>query len=266
MIKTLKYLLLCLFAVASFFPFYWMFITAFSPDSFIGDFKFLPIPFYIKAMEFVLKAHPFEIWIMNTSLIATIGTLGCLLFASMAAFSFACLKWRYRDLVFYILFASTILPGFLSMIPKFFLFNALDGIDTYWAIFIPMWFSMFSVFLLRQAFFSMPRGILNAARIDGASLWKIFWRLVLPNSKPTLFALFLIQFIANWNSFLWPVIIIRTVGKQTIPVGLAGFYEQYQTSYNYIMAGNIVGLIPIFIMFVLFQKHVQRGLNMRITF
>lgn len=257
-------LILC--AIVAIFPFYWMVVTSFSDRVWVSDPQFLPFPLYWGAFEKVLISHPFLRWTMNTTIISVAGTLGTLFFCSLAGFSFACLRFKYRDLIFYVLLSTMILPGFLMVIPKFFFIFKVGGINTYWGIFVPTWFSMFSIFFLRQYYFSIPHGILNAARVEGANLWQIYWRLVLPYGKNIIMALFVINFIGNWNSFLWPLVIIRKTEMKTLSLGMSEFYGLYFAEYNSIMAGAVISMIPLMIIFLLFNKHIEKGLKMRITF
>lgn len=264
--KIVKYTLLVLFAVAALFPFYWMAVTAFSERTWVSDPQILPIPLYWGAFEKVFCDHPFLKWAVNTSIISMAGTLGTLFLASLAAFSFACIRFKYRDLIFYMLLSTMILPGFLMVIPRFFFIYKIGGINTYWGIFIPTWFGVFSVFLLRQHYFSIPQAMLNAARVDGASLWQIYWKLVAPFGKPVLMTLFVVNLVSNWNSFLWPLVIVRKPEMNTLTIGMSEFYGQYFSEYNLIMAGSIISLAPIVVIFFLFNKYIERGLQFRVTF
>lgn len=263
---TLRYSTLILFSVASLFPFYWMIMTAFTKAEWIASPTVFPIPPHLDSFKEILLYYPFFRWVLNTFIIAILGTLGNLFFASLAAFSFACLRWRFRDLIFYMLLLTMMLPGFLMVIPQFFLMVKIGWMDTYWGVFIPGWFSIFSVFLLRQYFFSIPHEVLNAARIDGANLWQIFWRIVMPNSKKVLMALFVISFLGRWNEFFWPLIIIKSQKMETLAVGVAGLGGDFSVDYNQIMAGSVLSLIPIFVLFIFLSKYISKGLRMRITF
>lgn len=266
--KILKYFLLIFFAIVCLFPFYWMLTTAFSEFTWVSEPNLFPFPLYWGAFKTVITENPFVRWTFNTFVITIISTIGSLFFASLAAFSFACLRYRYRDLIFYMLLSTMILPGFLMVIPQFFIMFKLNWLNTLQGVFVPAWFSIFNVFLLRQHFFSIPHGVLNAARVDGANLWQIFWRLVIPYGKPVIFALFIINFLGGWNSFLWPLLILRRNEMATLTMGMSSLYGYYYKNieYNCIMAGAVLGLLPVLVMFILFQKYIQRGLKMRITF
>lgn len=262
----LRYFILGIFSLISILPFYWMAVTALGKYEWIASPTIFPFPPNFDSFKEIMLRYPVFRWFLNTFLVSIIGTLGNLLFASLAAFGFACLRWKFRDLIFYILLSTMMLPGFLMVIPQFCLIVKMGWMNTYWGIFIPGWFSIFSVFLLRQYYFTIPLSMLNAARVDGAGLWQIHWKLVVSNSKMILMALFVISFLGRWNEFLWPLLVIKSNTMETFGVGLAGLGGHQAIDYNEIMAGAILGLIPIFIMFVLLSKYISKGLEMRITF
>jgi len=262
---TLKYLVLIIFVLVSIFPYYWMIITSLCEHEWIGNPTIFPIPPYLGCFKNALFDYPFLRWTLNTFIISISGTLGCLFFASLAAFSFSCLQWKFRDLIFYVLLSTLFLPAFLMVIPQFLFIAEIGWMDTYWGIFIPSWFSMITVFLLRQYFFSIPNEILNAARIDGANLWQIYWKLVIPNSKIVLMTLFVFNFVGQWNSFLWPLLVTQSNKMDVLAVGMASFGGDFNITYNQIMAGSILSLAPILLMFIFLSKYVSKGLEMRIT-
>lgn len=261
-----RYFVLGIFSLISILPFYWMVITALGKHEWVVSPTILPIPPNLETFREILFYFPVLRWFLNTFIVSMVGTLGNLFFASLAAFGFACLRWKFRDLIFYVLLSTMMLPNFLMVIPRFLLVVRMGWIDTYWGIFMPGWFSIFSVFLLRQYYFTIPHSMLNAARVDGAGLWQIHWRLVVPNSKMVLMALFVISFLGRWNEFLWPLLIIKSNRMETLAVGLAGLGGDFSIRYSEIMAGAVLGLIPIFIMFVFLSKYISKGLEMRISF
>lgn len=262
--RILKYSLLVLFAIIAFFPFYWMATTALSETIWIRNPQIFPWPVSFSAIKEVLLENPFLRWTANTFIVATFTTLGILFLGSLAAFAFSCLRFKGRDLIFYALLSTMVLPAFLLMIPKFFLMAKIGWINTYWGLIVPGWFSMFYVFFLRQYFLSIPVEILQAAQVDGANLWQLYWRIVLPAGRPILVTLCVVSFLNNWNQLLWPAIIARTAEMQTLPLGISSFYGTYITEFNKIMAGSLISLAPILVLFVVFQKHIEGGLKMRV--
>lgn len=264
--RALRYSVLIAFSLASLFPFYWMIMTSLTKQEWVTSPTVFPIPPRFDSFKMLLTQYPFFRWLLNTFIIAIVGTFGNLFFASFAAFSFACLRWKFRDLLFYTLLMTMMLPAFLMVIPQFFLVVKLGWLNTYWGAFVPGWFSIFSVFLLRQYFFTIPHSILNAARVDGASLWQIYYRLVLPDAKMVLMALFVISFLGRWNGFLWPLLVMKSSSMETLAVGLSGLGGTLGVAYNDIMAGSILSLLPILVMFIFLSKYISKGLKMRITF
>lgn len=263
--RLIRYSLLLLGALVCLFPFYWMLVTAVSPIPWISSPISIPIPPTIEAFRVILTNHPFLRWTLNTVIVATIGTCGGIFFACLAAFSFACLAFRARDFIFWLLFSSMVMPGFLMLVPRFFLIAKIGAMNSYAGVFLPWWFQMFSVFLLRQHFLTISRNFLDAARIDGANLWQIFCSVVMPMSKGIVFALFVIVFLRNWNQLMWPMVIVRSTNMRTLTVGMSDFYDIYQADFAKIMAGSVISLVPIIILFIFLQKHVERGISLRFS-
>jgi len=265
-LRIARYILLILFAIIAIFPLYWMVSTALSPQTWITDLELIPSRITLDSFRAVLNKHPFPRWTANSFIVSTVSTIGNLLLGALAAFAFGCLKFKYRDLLFYTLLTTMMMPGFVVVIPRFFLVAEFGWVNSYEGIFVPWWFHMFSVFFLRQYFLSISSDTINVARVDGASLWRIFWRVILPITKPALLALFVIKFLMNWNNLLWPLVLTTTVEMQTLQVGMAKFPDIYQADYGKIMAGSVLGLIPMLILFAFFQKHIEKGIRMRKTF
>jgi len=241
-----------------------MIITSLSSVPWISSPKFIPVNPTIESFRAILSNHPFLKWTVNTFIVTTVGTCGGIFLACLAAFSFGCLNFRGRDYIFWILFFSTmVMPGFLMLIPRFFLIAKIGAMNSYLGVFLPWWFQMFSVFLLRQHFLTISRDYLDNARMDGANLWQLFSRVVLPMSKGVILALFVIVFLKNWNQLMWPMVILRSTNMQTLTVGMADFYDIYQADFAKIMAGAIISLIPIIVLFIALQKYVENGISLR---
>lgn len=243
-----------------------MITTALSPQTWIKDLELIPSKVTLDSFRVILNKHPFGRWTGNSFITAVAGTAGNLLLSALAAFAFGCLAFKYRDLLFYTLLATMMMPGFVLVIPRFFTIAELGWVNTYQGIFVPWWFHMFSVFFLRQYFLSISSDMINIARVDGANLWQIFWRIILPIAKPAMITLFVIKFLMNWNILLWPLVITTTTEMQTLQVGMAKFPDIYQSDYGKIMAGSVLSLIPMLILFAFFQKYIAKGIRMRKTF
>lgn len=262
--KSLRYTILIVGALIALFPFYWMAITALSSHSWISSIYFLPNPMVLDSFRDVLTNHPFARWTFNSFVVAGVGSIGNVFISALAAFSFACLDFKGNKTIFYIMLSVLALPGFLLVIPRFLLIGGFGWINTYQGVFVLWFFQMFSVFLLRQYFLGIPDESMEAARIDGASLWQIFWKIIVPLGKPALIALAVITFLRNWNSLLWPLVILNKISMQTLSVGMSGFADFYQADFGNIMAGSMLSLIPIFILFIFLQKNIESGIRIQI--
>ncbi len=262
--KLLKYTILIIGTIIALFPFYWMIITALSSHSWISSIFYIPNPVTFDSFRTVLTNHPFIRWTLNSFIVAGIGSIGNVFISAIAAFSFACLDFKGNKIIFYAMLTTLALPGFLLVIPRFLLMGRLGWINTYQGVFVLWFFQMFSVFLLRQYFLGIPDEVMEAARIDGANLWQIFWKIIIPLGKPALIALMVITFLRNWNSLLWPLVTMNKTSMQTLSVGMSGFADFYQADFGKIMAGSILSLIPIFILFIFLQKNIESGIKIQI--
>ncbi len=260
--RIIKYILLVIGAMIALFPFIWMVLIAFSSQQWISS-AIIPTSFSLDSFISVLNNHPFARWTFNSFVVAGIGSVGNVLISSLAAYAFACLDFKGRDIIFYIMLSTMALPGFLLVIPRFLLIGGMGWISTYQGIFVLWFFQVFSVFLLRQYFMGISKEMLESARIDGANLWQTFWRIVIPLGKPAILALIVITFLRNWNSLLWPLIVTNKTSMQTLSVGMSSFVDFYQADFGKIMAGNVLSLIPIFILFIFLQKNLESGIRIQ---
>jgi ABC-type glycerol-3-phosphate transport system permease component len=218
---------------------------------------------------------PYGIWYQNSVIITLLSTFGTVLSASASAYGFSRFRWPGRDFVFGILLATLILPEQVVLIPRFLLFHlvptALLGhtlIDTWWPLILPSYFGggAFSVFLLRQFFLQLPRELDEAAVIDGASTLQIFWRIVLPLSKPALATVAIFSFLGHWNAFIEPLIYITTTEKFPVAVGLRWLQQNpadsTQPQDHLLMAGSVLMVIPPVVIFFAMQRYFIRGVVM----
>jgi multiple sugar transport system permease protein len=178
----------------------------------------------------------------------------------MAAFAFARLQFKGRDTLFLVVIATMMIPSQVSLIPVFLIVQKLGLFNTYAGLIVPGLASGFGVFLLRQFFISIPKELEEAAYMDGASLWTIYWRIILPVAQPALATLAIFTFLGSWNDFVWPLIITNDVEMRTLPVGLSIFQGRYTSEYGITMAAAAIGSIPVIIAFLLFQKKITSGI------
>jgi multiple sugar transport system permease protein len=207
---------------------------------------------------------PFFRLLMNTLLVAGLSTVGTLLSSSMVAFAFARLKFPGRDRLFLLVLSTMMLPGVVTMIPGYVLMTKLHWIDTYYPLIVPAFFGggAYNIFLLRQFLMGIPRDIDEAALIDGASYAVIFWRLLLPNAGPAMATVGIFSFIYNWKDFMNPLIILNSPDKQTLELGLNTYRSLNGERWNLLMAGAVVIMIPILVLFFAGQRYFVKGIVM----
>jgi multiple sugar transport system permease protein len=205
-------------------------------------------------------AVPFGRFYWNSLVVATATTALQILTASLAAFAFARLRFPGRDAIFLLYLATLMIPFQVTMIPNFILMRYLGWYNTYQALILPSAFSAFSTFLMRQYFRSLPLDLDEAARMDGASSWRIWAQIILPLSGPVVATLAIFNFQASWNDFLWPLVITNSLSMRTIPVGLSAFQGQYSTAWHLLMAGSVVALLPVLIIYIIGQNWFVRGI------
>ena len=275
--KFFCYLLLTLIGVSMIVPFLWMLSTSLKEPEDVFTFppKWVPDPVvwenYPKAWKAVsvdaefLGIHirnGFTMFYINSIYIAVLTTLGQVVTSAMAAYAFARLRFPGRDKLFMGYLATMMIPGSVTMIPTFILLKYLGWIDTYYALIIPGMFSAYGTFMMRQFFMSLPRDLEDAAKIDGCSLIGIWWRVILPLSKPALATLTTFTFMGSWGSFMWPLIVTNSMEKKTLPIGLASFQGLYTTDWTLLMAGSIIVLIPVLVIFIFNQRFFEKGIQL----
>ena len=212
---------------------------------------------YVEAFRFA----PFALYFFNSFLVAIIGTAVVVAASSLSAFAFARLRFRGRELLFVLFLGTLMVPQEVLIVPMYWLMQTLGWVDSYQALILPFAFTAFGTFLLRQFFLTVPAELVDSARIDGAGLFNIFFRIMLPLSRPALAVLAMFTFIAYWGSFLWPLIVIDTIdAKGTVPLGLNSFMAQQGTQWNLMMAAAMLAMVPSVLLVVLLQKNLVRGL------
>jgi multiple sugar transport system permease protein len=260
--RALTYLVLLAGAAIMLLPFVWMVSTSLKApaDIFVYPPQWLPNPVRWSNYADVLRVLPFGRYVLNTTLVATSVTALHLLVSSLAAYAFARLRFPGRNRLFLAYLATLMVPGQVTLIPNFLIVKYLGWIDTYQALIVPQAFSAFGTFLLRQFFLTIPRELEDAARIDGASALGVYWRIILPLSGPALATLGVFTFTAQWNNFLWPLIVINDDQLRTLTVGLRALVGQFTVQYQLLMAGSVIALLPMLVVFLLAQRFFVRGI------
>lgn len=256
------YIVAILLAVMAMIPFLWMLTTSFKAR---GALMSIPIEWIPKEPTFaayikVFSKFPFFKTIGNSLFISVSYTLITLLCASMAAFAFAKIRFPKADLLLKIFLATMMIPTQVTIIPLFVVMNKLALINTYGSVLLPSVFRPFAVFLLVQQMRTIPNDYLDAASIDGASIFTSYFRIALPLCAPTLATLSITTFMESWNDYLWPLLMLTDKAKMTLPIALSTLNGQYATEYNVLMAGSLISMIPIILIYIFAQKYFQNGM------
>jgi multiple sugar transport system permease protein len=249
-------------ALAVLLPLIWMLIASLRPEQDIvtNPPTLWPRSFTIEHYLDIWNELPFAKLYRNTLVFAGTVTVISLLFDSMAAYALARLDFRGRDAVFVIVLIMLMLPFQITLVPLYDLLNNLGLVNTFTGMIVPRATNAFGIFFLRQFFLSMPKDLEEAARIDGASEWRIYWQLALPLARPALLTLGLFHFQFNWNDLLWPLIMTSNTDRATLPAGLSLFMGQHVTQYGLLMAGAVLSLLPVILFFLLIQRSFVQGI------
>lgn len=206
------------------------------------------------------QAAPFGIYYVNTVFVAVVTTILEIIISAMAAYAFSWMNFPGRDLLFSIFLATMMVPGEVLLVPNFITITKFGWIDTYYALIVPWVVSVFSIFLMKQHFMSIPTELFDAARIDGCSHWRYLWQIVMPLSRPVVITTALLKFVGSWNSFLWVLIVTNDPKYRTLTVGLQAFSSDVGTLYNLLMAAATFTILPVVIIFLFTQRYFVRGI------
>ncbi|MBL7988469.1 MAG: carbohydrate ABC transporter permease [Chlorobi bacterium] len=265
--SPLLYLLLLGIGVAMIGPFLWMIITSLSSPADLYHYPpQLPATWHPENYAEVFSRFPFGTFTFNSLKIAVLASLGTVASASLAGYAFARMEFRGKNALYWVILATMMIPFQVTMIPLFFVIKTLGLIDTHAALILPAWFGFgmgaFGVFLLRQFFATVPKELEEAALLDGAGRFRIYWQVMLPLARPALATLAVLAFMANWNDLLGPVIYLSSTEKMTLTVGLAALQGGELTArIDLVMAGAVVSIIPIVLLFVVAQKFFVKGIG-----
>ncbi len=264
--STFIYLLLSVFALFFIIPFLWILSTSLKGDAQIFTIppQWIPENFHWDNYAKVFDRIPFLLYVKNSVFVSAIIITGTVLSSSIVAYSFACLNWPGRNILFIIVLATMMLPIQVIMIPVFVFFKEIGWLNSFKPLTLPSFLggSAFNIFLLRQFFLSIPKDLLDSARIDGCSEFRIYWNIVLPNAKPALATVAILTFMFSWNDFLGPLIYLSDQSKGTIALGLGMFVGQYVTEWSLLMAASMLMMLPMLLIFFVFQKYFIQGFIM----
>jgi multiple sugar transport system permease protein len=262
--RALLHLVLIAVALVMVFPFIWTVSASLKDNAAVlaTPPSLIPSPVHWDNYSAVFQALPMTRFFVNSIIVAFATTGLQLLTCSMAAYAFARMRFPGRDLLFLVYLITLMVPAQVTMVPLFILMRVLGLTNSYAGLILPGVTSAFGVFLLRQFFLTIPRDLEEAAFLDGASHWTVFWRVVLPLSRPGLAALTIFSFMSSWNSFLWPLLITTDQQLMTLPLGLSTLQGQYTTVWNQIMAGTVISIVPIIVVYLLAQRHFVEGMTL----
>ncbi len=263
--KSLANLLLVVFGALMAFPFFWMLRTSLLKEVDAAVFPPLWLPTYLELDGYfgVFTVQPFGRYILNSAVVAVTVMVAQLVTASLGAYAFARLQFPGRDKLFLLYLATMLIPAEVTIVPTFVLVSRVQLVDSLAGLIVPGLFSVFTTFLLRQFFLTIPFELEDAAKMDGASYFRRYAQIVMPLSQPALATAAIFIFIGTWRNFLWPLIIIRTRELRTVPIGLAAIQqEQGHTDVPQLMAGSVMAIVPVIIVFLFLQRFYIEGVAM----
>ena len=261
--KIILTLLMASFSIIMLLPFVWMVSASFKPDNkiFTVPIEWIPkVPTFANYVKVWGASVPFYLFFLNSIKVTVWCVVGEVCTSALAAYAFAKIKFRFREFFFWLYVATLIFPGQMMLIPRFVLFRLTGLYNTHWALILPGMFTAFGTFMLRQFFLTIPDELSESAKIDGANHFTIFYRIVLPLSFAAISALVIFKFVGSWNDYESPLIYIRDRKLATIPLGLMFFRDDNASQYGAIMAASVCALIPIFAVFLAFQKQFVAGI------
>ncbi|WP_051585912.1 carbohydrate ABC transporter permease [Caldanaerobius polysaccharolyticus] len=258
------YFVVYILAILWMIPLIWMIITSLKPQgSPVTDVaEWFKLPYTFENYVYVFENAPILRWTFNSAFVAIVVTAFSLLFASLAAFALSKINFRYKDVAFWLILSGMMVPGEAVIIPLYMEINSMNLLNSYWALILPSLAGPLGVLVLKEFFDGIPNELMEAATIDGCSMFGIWWRIFLPLSKASLSSLAIFTFLGSWNNFLWPFLSITSDKIMTLPVGLPNFMSSYSQDYVRPMAANAFASLPVIIVFLFFQKNIIKGITL----
>ncbi|HPZ18404.1 MAG TPA: carbohydrate ABC transporter permease [Fervidobacterium sp.] len=261
--KVVYYVVMIVLSFFMVLPLFWMITTSLKDT---GALTAIPIEWIPKKVTFdsfrkLFEIFPFGKAFLNSVIVSVSITIVNVFSACMAAYVFAKIPFKGRELLFGIFLVTMMIPGSVTLIPNYLILRSFHLLNSYLGLILPSFFNIFGIFMLRQSMRQIPDDFIDAAVIDGASQWRIFFNVIIPLSRPMIATLFVITFMGAWNDYLWPLIVLTDKSKMTLPVALSMLNGQYSTEYNLLMAGALISIVPIIIVYAFAQRYFEEGLT-----
>jgi multiple sugar transport system permease protein len=258
------YLILSIIALVFLVPYILTVFAAFKPISqiFTEPAWIPPKSLYLHNFSYDFVSGNFLRYLANTALVTIVLTIGQVVFSVMGAYAFARMSFPGRDKLFWVYLMTLMVPNAVTIIPLYAMMRMAHLLNTYWAIFLPYVLGApYTIFLMRQFFRNIPQEVIDAARVDGCSEWRILARIIVPLSKPVIVTATLIAFVFGWNNFLWPLIVTNSQSHYMLTIGLANFTSNMNSQWNYSLAASVITLFPLAVIFAVFQRHIIRSIS-----
>lgn len=248
-------------ALVTIFPLLWMLTSSFKGADEVLSNKFLPQHPTFSNFTYVFTQVPFARYLLNSLIVSAVVTVVALFFHSMAAYALARLRFPGRDTLFMLIFSTLLITFPVILVPLFIIVHTLHLLDSYAGLIVPAIFNAFGIFLLRQFYLSIPNELEDAAIVDGCGYWQVYWRVILPLSRPVFAALAVLFFLANWNAFLWPLIATNSDNLDVVQLGIANFQTQHANAWNYTLAASTIAALPTLALFAAFQRRIVESIK-----
>jgi multiple sugar transport system permease protein len=263
---ALTYTILILLGLIFTLPLLWMVTTSLKEQGQVFQVPpvWIPDPFRWDNYPEAVRRAPLWLWLYNTATITVLATIGTVITSSMVGFGFARLRFPGRDVLFVLLLSTMMLPPVVTLVPKFIMFRTIGWNDTFYPLIVPSFFgvSAFNIFLVRQYYLTIPLDLDEAARIDGASNWRVWWNVLVPISMPVLVAVAIFSFVQHWNEFLDPLVFLHSEQMKTLSLGLRAFINPNDASWHITMAASMWLIVPMIVIFFIGQRHFIQGAAM----
>jgi multiple sugar transport system permease protein len=243
-------------------PFLWTLSTSLTPGEDVLQLppQLIPAAPTLDAYRELTEVMPFGRMLLNSTIVTAVVVVAQVITSALAGYGLARFEFRGRQGLLLLYLATLMVPAQVTIVPLFIGMSRLDQLNTLHALILPMVASAFGVFLFRQYFMQMPASLEEAAALDGASPWRTFWSVAMPYARPAIATFGILAFMAAWNAYLWPLFVARDESSMTLPVGLASLHGRFETDWNLVMAGSVVTVVPVIVVFAIVQRHISTGL------